>query len=136
MRVFLASIPLEAAKIVIIGGGEPALAKLRLFLNTPAQLLWFAPDGAPPKIETPLAAPEPLLRAPEARDLAGARLVFMALDDADELTRLGALARAAGAQVNVVDKPHLSDFQTPALIDRDEVVIGVGSRSDGACPPH
>jgi uroporphyrin-III C-methyltransferase / precorrin-2 dehydrogenase / sirohydrochlorin ferrochelatase len=127
MRVFLASIPLEAAKIVIIGGGEPALAKLRLFLNTPAQLLWFAPDGAPPKMEIPQSAPEPVLRTPEADDLAGARLVFMALDDADELTRLGALARAAGAQVNVVDKPHLSDFQTPALIDRDEVVIGVAT---------
>ena len=98
MRVFLASIPLEAAKIVIIGGGEPALAKLRLFLNTPAQLLWFAPDGAPPKMEIPLSAPEPVLRAPQAQDLAGARLVFMALDDADELTRLSALARAAGAR--------------------------------------
>ena len=127
MRVFLASIPLEAAKVIIIGGGEPALAKLRLFLNTPADVVWFAPDGAPPKIETPLAAPEPVLRSPEAGDLAGARLVFMALDDADELTRLGALARAAGAQINVVDKPHLSDFQTPALIDRDEVVIGVAT---------
>ena len=54
-------------------------------------------------------------------------LIRMALDDADELTRLGALARASGAQVNVVDKPHLSDFQTPALIDRDEVVIGVAT---------
>ena len=40
MRVFLASIPLEAAKVVIVGAGEPALAKLRLFLNTPAQGAW------------------------------------------------------------------------------------------------
>ena len=49
MRVFLASIPLEAAKIVIIGGGEPALAKLRLFLNTPAEVAWFAPTAPPPR---------------------------------------------------------------------------------------
>ena len=117
MRVFLASIPLEAAKVIIIGGGEPALAKLRLFLNTPAEVAWFAPDGAPERIETPLTAPEPVLRSPDAADLEGARLVFMALQDADELARLGALARAAGAQVNVVDQPALSDFQTPALID-------------------
>lgn len=27
----------------------------------------------------------------------------------------------------MVDKPHLSDFQTPALIDRDEVVIGIAT---------
>lgn len=41
-------------------------------------------------MEIPLSAPEPVLRTPEAEDLAGARLVFMALDDADELARLGA----------------------------------------------
>jgi uroporphyrin-III C-methyltransferase / precorrin-2 dehydrogenase / sirohydrochlorin ferrochelatase len=127
MRVFLASIPLEAEKIVIIGGGEPALAKLRLFLNTPATVAWFAPDGAPAKIETLLEAPEPVLRSPEAADLAGARLVFIALSDLDVVRRLAALARAAGAQVNVVDQPALSDFQTPALIDRDEVVVGVAT---------
>lgn len=127
MRVFLASIPLEATKIVIIGGGEPALAKLRLFLDTPAELLWFAPDGAPAKMETPPNAPEPVLRAPEPPDLDGARLVFVALGDLDETRRLAGLARAAGAQVNVVDQPALSDFQTPALIDRDEVVVGVAT---------
>ncbi|GAW40588.1 Siroheme synthase [Brevundimonas sp. SH203] len=127
MRVFLASIPLEAAKIVIVGAGEPALAKLRLFLNTPAEVAWFAPDGAPDRIETPLTAPTPLLRAPEAEDLAGARLVFIALGDLDQARRIGVLARAAGAQVNVVDQPALSDFQTPALIDRDEVVVGVAT---------
>jgi uroporphyrin-III C-methyltransferase/precorrin-2 dehydrogenase/sirohydrochlorin ferrochelatase len=37
------------------------------------------------------------------------------------------MGRAAGAQVNVVDRPALSDFHTPALIDRDEVVIGVAT---------
>ena len=64
-----------------------------------------------------------MLRAPDADDLAGARLVFIALGDLDQARRIGVLARAAGAQVNVVDQPALSDFQTPALIDRDEVVV-------------
>lgn len=127
MRVFLASIPLEAAKIVIIGGGEPALAKLRLFLDTPAEVLWFAPDGGPDSIETPPTAPTPVPRAPEPCELDGARLVFIALGDLDETRRLAGRARAAGAQVNVVDQPGLSDFQTPALIDRDEVVVGVAT---------
>ena len=127
MRVFLASIPLEAAKIVIIGGGEPALAKLRLFLDTPAEVLWFAPEGAPAKMETPLNAPAPALRAPEPWELDGARLAFIAMADLDETRRLAGLARTAGAQVNVVDQPALSDFQTPALIDRDEVVVGVAT---------
>ncbi|MDB5422485.1 MAG: siroheme synthase, partial [Brevundimonas sp.] len=47
MRVFLASIPMDGARVVIIGDGEAALAKLRLFQKTPAELVWFAPNGAP-----------------------------------------------------------------------------------------
>ncbi len=132
MRVFLASVPLEAAKVVIVGAGEPALAKLRLFLNTPAQVIWFAPDGASAPLETPLRAPAPVRRTPTPADFAGARLVFIALSDVVEAARLADLARAAGAQVNVVDQPALSDFQTPALIDRDEVVVGVAT--GGAAP--
>ncbi|UQV19100.1 hypothetical protein MU852_04405 [Brevundimonas albigilva] len=73
MRVFLASVPLEAARVVIVGAGEPALAKLRLFLNTPADLAWFAPDGEPATLETPQGAPAPAGRTPHAQDFAGAR---------------------------------------------------------------
>ena len=36
-------------------------------------------------------------------------------------------ARAARALVNVVDHPTLSDFHTPALVDRGEVVAAVGT---------
>ena len=127
MRVFLASIPMDDARVVIVGDGEAALAKLRLFGKTPADLIWFAPDGAPTGPGALQGGPEPIERVPTAADLAGARLVFIALEDAELALELAALARAAGAQVNVVDRPALSDFHTPALIDRDEVVIGVAT---------
>ncbi|KQS55352.1 siroheme synthase [Brevundimonas sp. Leaf363] len=127
MRVFLASIPLDGARVVVVGGGEPAIAKLRLFLTAPSRLDWFAPDGAPAAIDTPQGAPLPVVATPSAEDFAGARLVFIALSDAAQTERLVGLARAAGAQVNVVDQPHFSDFHTPALVDRDEVVIGIAT---------
>ncbi|MDP3803225.1 NAD(P)-dependent oxidoreductase [Brevundimonas sp.] len=132
MRVFLAGIPLEGARVVVIGGGEAALAKLRLFVGSPADLVWFAPGDAPGADRRPQGAPSPFARTPTPEDLAGARLVFVALDDEAEASRVAGLARAAGAQVNVVDRPGLSDFQTPALIDRDQVVIGVAT--GGAAP--
>lgn len=127
MRLFLASIPLEDTRVVVVGGGEPALAKLRLFLGSPAQLSWFAPELDASALEIPRTAPEPQRREPSAADLDGARLVFIALPDLEQVGRIAALARAAGAQVNVVDQPALSDFQTPALIDRDEVVVGIAT---------
>ncbi|MGQ2990851.1 MAG: siroheme synthase CysG [Brevundimonas sp.] len=127
MRVFLASIPMDDARVVVVGDGEAALAKLRLFGKTPADLVWFAPNGAPTGPGALQGGPEAIVRVPTAEDLRGARLVFVAVDDADLAVELAALARAAGAQVNVVDRPALSDFHTPALIDRDEVVIGVAT---------
>ena len=127
MRVFLASIPLKGAKVVVVGGGEPALAKLRLFLNSPADLVWFTPDGAPAALETPPAAPTPNGRLPDAVDLRGARLVFIALSDIALARRIAEAARKAGAQANIVDQPAFSDFHTPALIDRDDVVVGVAT---------
>jgi len=127
MRVFLASIPMDGARVIIVGDGEPALAKLRLFGKTPADLVWFAPNGAPLGPSALQGGPDPIQRLPKAADLTGARLVFIALEDEAAAVDLAALARAAGAQVNVVDRPTLSDFHTPALIDRDEIVIGVAT---------
>jgi len=127
MRVFLASIPMDGARIIIVGNGDAALAKLRLFGQTPAEVVWFAPSGAPTGPGALQGGPVPVERLPEAADLAGARLVFIADEDEAVARDLAALGRAAGAQVNVVDRPTLSDFHTPALIDRDEVVIGVAT---------
>ena len=127
MRVFLASIPLDETKVVVVGAGEPALAKLRLFLNSPADLVWFTPDGAPALLETPAGAPTPIMRTPDADDLTGARLVFIALHDVALARRIAEAARQLGAQANIVDQPGFSDFHTPALIDRDEVVVAVAT---------
>lgn len=127
MRVFLASIPMDGARVVIVGNGEAALAKLRLFGKTPAELVWFAPGGAAVGPGALQGGPAAIERLPDAGDLTGARLVFIAVEDAAVATDLAVLARAAGAQVNVVDRPTLSDFHTPALIDRDEIVIGVAT---------
>ena len=127
MRTFLAAVPLDRARVVVVGDGEAALAKLRLFLNSPADLVWIAPGG-PPEAETvPRDAPSPIVRSAEPGDFAGARLVFIAVDQEAEASRLAALARAAGGQVNVVDRPGLGDFQTPALVDRDELVVAIAT---------
>lgn len=127
MRVFLASIPLEGARVVVVGSGEPALAKLRLFLNSPAELLWFAPDGLPSPLEIPAGAPTPVTRRPDFADLIDARLVFIAVNDIATAHAVAKTAHALGAQVNIVDQPDSSDFHTPALIDRDEVVVAVAT---------
>lgn len=131
MQVFLASLPLQGRRVVVVGGGEMGLAKVRLIARTPAELIWFAPDSIPAEAERPNGA-TPLPRWPEADELDGARLVFLAVFDAPQTAALAAEARARGALVNVVDRPELCDFHTPALVDRGDVVVGVAT--GGAAP--
>ena len=42
------------------------------------------------------------------------------------------MARAAGVPVNAVDRQELCDFITPAIVDRDPVVVAIGT--EGTAP--
>ena len=57
----------------------------------------------------------------------GVRLAFVAYDDARACEVAAINLRCAGLLVNVVDRPELCDFTTPSLIDRDPVLIAVGT---------
>ncbi|MEJ2818366.1 NAD(P)-dependent oxidoreductase [Caulobacter sp. CCG-8] len=115
MDSFPAYFPLAGRKVVIAGSGEAADNKARLFDGSPATLVRV--DGH--------AAFLP-------GTYAGAVLAFVAGDDEVFLQSAASAARAARVLVNVVDRPTMSDFNTPAVIDRGEVVAAVGT--GGASP--
>jgi precorrin-2 dehydrogenase/sirohydrochlorin ferrochelatase len=110
MDAFPAFFPLAGRTVAIVGDGEPAEAKARLFDGSPARLL---------RIETE--------RALDAGSYQDASLVFIAAGEAPFREAAAKVARQAGAVVNVVDHPALSDFHTPALVDRGAVVAAIGT---------
>lgn len=115
------------------GGKEAALAKLRLLLKTDARIDVFATDAAPEIQDWAQAKKLNLIKAPiQARDAAGAALVYCATEDPREDAGIAALARAAGALVNIVDNLEDSDFITPAIVDRAPVTVAIGT--EGAAP--
>jgi hypothetical protein len=59
-------------------------------------------------------------------------LAFIADPDETFCTTAARAAREAGVPVNVTDRPALSDFSTPALINRGSVVAAIGT--GGAAP--
>ena len=133
MKYFPVFLHVAEHRIVVSGGGEAAVAKLRLLLKTEA------------RVEVYAAVVDPLIRdwAAEGRlsvlgrpvaaeDVAGARLVYGANDDAAEDGRVAALAEAAGVLHNIVDNLEGSAFLTPALVDRDPLVVAIGT--EGAAP--
>ena len=128
--IFLAT---AGRRIVLSGGGDAALAKLRLLLKTTANITVFAADAAP-EIENWAEAGKLTLisRAMEPGDTMCAVIFYAADEDAVEDKRTAAIANADGALVNVVDNLEDSQFITPAIVDRDPVVIAIGT--EGSAP--
>ncbi|MCC5993669.1 MAG: uroporphyrinogen-III C-methyltransferase [Rhodobacteraceae bacterium] len=131
MQHFPVFLDMSRAHVVVGGGGEIALAKLRLLLKTEAQITLFAPEFTP-EIAALRAHVTLIGRALQRSDLQGATLVYAATGDAAEDARIAALGRKAGALVNVVDNLDASDFLTPAIVDRAPVVVAIGT--EGAAP--
>ncbi len=133
MKHFPIFVAMEGRRVVLSGGGEAALAKLRLLLKTEARLIVFAPTPAP-EIENWAAEGRlALMRRPMAPgDAISAVLFYAADEDSDEDARTAAIARADGALVNIVDNLNESQFITPAIVDRDPVTVAIGT--EGAAP--
>lgn len=115
MDAFPAFFPLAGRSVAIAGEGEAADAKARLFDGSPATVVRLSPA-----------------EALNPRSYAGMTLAFVAGDDDPWAREAAEAARAANVPVNVVDRPALCDFTTPAVIDRGEVVAAIGT--GGASP--
>ncbi len=133
MRHFPIFLDLRGRRVVLAGGGEAALAKLRLILKSEANVTVFAADPAPEIEEWDAKRKLRLVkRAFGPGDALCASLAYAASEDEAEDARVAALARADGALVNIVDNLDGSAFITPAIVDRDPVTVAIGT--EGAAP--
>lgn len=57
----------------------------------------------------------------------GVRLAFVAFEDAKACEVAAINLRCAGLLVNVVDRPELCDFTTPSILDRDPLLVAIGT---------
>ncbi len=124
---------LAGERVLVVGGGEEAAAKLRLLLPCAARLDVVAEQAC--EAVRSMAADRRLdlhERPFAAADLAGAKLCVVALEDAAEAARVAASARAAGVLVNAVDRPEVSDCMVPAIVDRAPLTVAIGTA--GAAP--
>ncbi|MHA7819101.1 MAG: precorrin-2 dehydrogenase/sirohydrochlorin ferrochelatase family protein [Erythrobacter sp.] len=62
----------------------------------------------------------------------GVRIAFVAYEDARACEVAAINLRCAGMVVNVVDRPDLCDFTTPSILDRNPVLIAVGTAGASA----
>ncbi|MBM9595818.1 siroheme synthase CysG [Roseitranquillus sediminis] len=133
MQFFPMFLRMAGRDVVIAGGGEQAAQKARLMLKTEARLTLVASD-LDEELTLIVASGRARHQAgPIApRHFAGTALVFVATGCPAADACVHALAKEAGATVNVVDRPELCDATTPSIVDRDPVVVAIGT--EGTAP--
>lgn len=133
MKHFPIFLAVEGRRIVLSGGGDAAMAKLRLLMKTEAHLTVIAADIADDIRKWAYQGKLRIIeRAMEPGDALCAALFYAANEDDAEDARVSAIAHTEGALVNIVDNLADSQFITPAIVDRDPVTVAIGT--EGAAP--
>lgn len=134
MKTFPMFLKVSGRRIIICGNGEQAAQKCRLAIKTDASIV-IASDQ---ELDHELAGiisegSAELFSDPVTPELfRDSALVFIATGCKGADAALQALAKAGGAVVNVVDQPNLCDAMTPSIVDRDPVVVAIGT--EGTAP--
>ena len=112
MRGYPIFLQLENRRVVVLGQDEAAHRRAELFVSLGAH------------VDRPAALADAVL--------AGCVLAVASGRPEPELAAFSAAAQAAGIPVNVVDRPELCSYITPAIVDRDPLTIAISS--GGAAP--
>jgi uroporphyrin-III C-methyltransferase/precorrin-2 dehydrogenase/sirohydrochlorin ferrochelatase len=133
MRSFPIFVSVDRKPPLVVGGGELAAIKARL-LSKRAAIVDVAAGKVVPELNALAAEGRVAVIAPRpgVAQVRGRPLVVSATGDDDEDARVSAIARALGVPVNVPDRPHLCSFSMPAIVDRGEVTVAIGT--SGAAP--
>jgi uroporphyrin-III C-methyltransferase / precorrin-2 dehydrogenase / sirohydrochlorin ferrochelatase len=134
MRFLPVFLDLQVGPVLLVGAGDLARAKLRLLAAAGARVRWYATDGhhdvsgleAADEARIELAKGDPL-----AADLSGV-IAILCANAGDVGPAMSARAKAVGLPVNVMDDLAHSTFIFPAIVDRGDVVVAVGT--GGASP--
>ena len=133
MQTFPLFMSLQGRRVLVVGGTEAAARKVELLLSAGAQVTLIA-DTVVGEIAQLIdeARISWAGRAFYDEDLAGVSLVVVASDDEPLQARVSLAAQSRCLPVNVVDRPKLSSFIMPAIVDRAPITIAIST--GGAAP--
>jgi uroporphyrin-III C-methyltransferase/precorrin-2 dehydrogenase/sirohydrochlorin ferrochelatase len=129
MRFLPVFLDLQAGPVLLVGAGDFARAKLRLLAAAEARVRWYATDGHHDvsDLETAdVARVEFAQGDPLTADLGGV-IAILCAGAGDVGPAMSARAKAVGLPVNVMDDLAHSTFIFPAIVDRGDVVVAVGT---------
>ena len=134
----LATLPLffklGGRRVVLAGSGDGAAWKAELLAAAGPHVDVYAEAAGEKLRDAASRLPNLNLfaRAWNASDLPGAALAILDTSDDEEARAFVAAARAAGAPVNVVDRPAFCDFSFATIVNRSPLIVAIST--DGASP--
>lgn len=126
LNTFPLSFKVKGKRIIIVGGTDEALNKVRLVSKTTGLIEIYSRQIEADFSGYPVRLFE---RAIRADDIAGAALVFVAEEGAAaELAKTQ--TRRLNIPLNVVDVPGECDFYTPSIVDRAPLTVAISTEGD------
>lgn len=133
MRYLPLHFDIAGQMVLVVGGGEVAARRVALLTGAGARIRLVSPKILDSLAETLQGPGHELVRAPFSEvHLAGCVLAVAATDDGEVNRHLSEICKERRIPVNVVDAPRLCTVTFPAIIDRDPLLVSVGSA--GASP--
>ncbi|WP_420338783.1 siroheme synthase CysG [Roseibium sp.] len=132
LDVFPAFMKVAGRRVVVVGHGGEAAAKVRLLGETNAEIVVVGQE-----IDHELQSAVDLFSAThiaedfKPRHLTDAAMVFSAREDWDLDKAVIDAARIMGVPANAVDKPEICDFYTGALVNRAPIAVAITSTGVG-----
>jgi precorrin-2 dehydrogenase/sirohydrochlorin ferrochelatase len=119
---------LRACRVVVVGGGPVAERKVATLRAYGPDITVVAPEVTPELDEAARRGDIAwLARGYRPGDLAGARIAFCAVGDAEVEDAVVAEAHERNCPVNVVDVPDKCDFIVPSTVERGPLRIAVST---------
>jgi siroheme synthase, N-terminal domain len=128
MKNFLPiSIDISESKILIIGGGESALKKIKILQKSNANIHVLADNFIDEIQELDI---ERIQKEYEKDDLNGYLMLYSCTDDELLDRQIVADGIESGVLVNVHDKPELCQFVSPAIYRNGNISVAVSSNGE------
>lgn len=120
------SIDISDQKILIVGGGQSALKKIRILQRSGAELEVVAENIIDEVYATGVVC---YLKSYEKSDLKGYLMLYSCTNNDILDQQISQDGREAGVLVNIHDKPELCQFVSPAIYQDGNITVAVGSNA-------
>ncbi len=121
------SIDISDSKILIIGGGQSALKKIKILQRSGAQLEVIAENIIDEVYETGVVC---FKKSYEKSDLKGFLMLYSCTNNETLDRQIASDGKEAGVLVNIHDNPALCQFVSPAIYRDGNISVAVSSNAE------